>query len=482
MIPEYVYKISEILESNKFDTYLIGGSVRNMLLGHKPKDYDLTTSAHPEEIAKLFPRSVMTNAKFGTVTVLFEDDNKELQEVEITTFRSEKDYAGGRWPSHVEFGVSLEEDLKRRDFTINAMALRLVKIESGKVSYNFINSSDDLHHSTELIDLYDGLSDIKNRIIRCVGDPIERMKEDGLRAMRACRIASIYGFTIEENTLNAIRETWEVAAQISAERIRDEFMQMILKSPKPSVGLELMRVTGLLKLYIPELLEGYKMEHNKFHVHDVYQHFLDTVDIAPAEIRLAALFHDIGKPRSKEGEHFYGHDRVGAEMTKEILQRLKFPKKQIEETVNLVRWHMFFIPNTPHTETNDEDHNVRKTTFQNGWSDAAIRRLIRRVGGHEQLDKLLKLRIADASANPKSSFDPKEVNNLSERIAKIREKEAELKISSLMINGHDLMDLGINEGKEIRKILEDLLERVIEDIELNEKEKLIEIVKKEYVR
>lgn len=480
-IPQFVLNIGEKLESAGFETFLVGGSVRNILLGRPVKDYDLTTNAKPEDIAKIFPKSVTTNAKFGTVLVFGTDEFDQTQTVEITTYRSEKEYVGGRWPSHVEFSSHIEDDLKRRDFTINAIALRISE-EFRILEYVSPDSfADYLLKGDLIVDLFEGRKDLDAGLIRSVGDPVERFTEDGLRSIRACRLASVLGFTIEERTFKGIQETLDVSAMISSTRVRDELIKLLNDSHKPSVGLELMRNSGLLQLFIPELLEGYGMEQNKFHVHDVYQHALDTVDIAPKEIRLAALFHDIGKPRSKDGEHFYGHDKVGAEMTQVILQRLNFPVKQIEETVNLIRWHMFYLPSSPlhyvdeHAHDNDKNH--RTGSFKNGWSDSAIRRMIRRVGGQENIDSLLKLRIADATSNPKSTFDPADIQELSKRIAEIREQDSLISLSDLKISGHDLKSLGVPEGPKMKEILNYLLERVMDNIELNSKAKLEDLVK-----
>lgn len=483
MIPSYVYKVAQKLEENGFEAYLVGGSLRNLIMGYKPKDFDLTTNALPDQIERIFPKSIMTNARFGTVTIMIEDDNGELRSVEVTTFRVEKEYVGGRWPSHVEFTSSLQDDLKRRDFTVNTLALRLIKNKELEFKKFDI---PDLH---KVIDLYGGIEDIKNKIIRAVGDPIERFTEDGLRGLRACRLASVYGFEIEQKTFDAIKKTLNIAAQISKERVRDEFMKLLLESPKPSYGIELMRMSGLLELYIPELLEGYGIEQNRYHVHDVYRHSLDTADIAPPEIRLAALLHDIAKPRCKDGEHFYGHDKEGAKMVREIMTRLKFSNREIENTANLVRWHMFYVPSEENSNPNSNTGQKydkseytskiteRNNTFKEGWSDAAIRRLIIRVGGHEQIDNLIKLRIADALANPKTSFNPNDIQRLAERIAEIREKESLLSIKDLAINGDDLIQMGVKEGPEIKRILNTLLEKVTDDISLNTKENLLNLAK-----
>lgn len=484
MIPNYIHDIADKIVKAGFEVYMVGGSLRNLLMGHRPKDFDLTTSALPEEIQEIFPESIMTNAKFGTVTILVNNEFGELQGVEITTYREEKEYIGGRWPAIVEFTRNIYDDLKRRDYTVNAIAFKLGTPESRS-----INNIEDVKNSKLLLDLFGGITDIERKILRAVGNPVERFTEDGLRPLRGCRIASVYGFEFDDDTFNAIPQTLNVAAQISMERVRNEFMRMIKESPKPSVGIELMRKSGLLKLYIPELLEGYGMEQNRYHVYDVYEHSLKALDIAPVEIRLAALFHDIGKPRCKNGEHFYGHDKVGAEMTRTIMERLKFPKQEIDETVNLVRWHMFYVPKTIVEEDEKTNEDVayriktqeRNALFKLGWSDRAIRRLIIRVGGHDQIDKLIKLRIADALANPRSSFDPTDIELLAQRIAEIREKDSLMSITDLKIKGDDIIALGIKPGPSIKTILEYLLERVIDDINLNNRESLLRLAK-EYIQ
>ncbi len=484
MIPSYIFEVADKLGNYGYEAFLVGGCLRSILMGREPKDFDLTTNALPQQIAEIFPKSILTGSKYGTVTVLIEDSNGEMQNVEVTTYRIEKEYFGGRWPSEVEFTSRLDDDLKRRDFTVNAMALSLSRTNIGEKGL----SRDEI--KIHIIDLFDGIEDLENRIIRAVGDPIERFREDGLRTLRACRLASVYGFTIEPKTLNAIKQTLDITSQISKERARDEITKLVMNSPKPSVGIELMRVTGLLELFIPELMEGYGMEQNEFHVHDVYRHSLDTVDSAPDEIKFAALFHDIGKARTKEGGHFYGHDQEGADMTRQIMTRLKFPKKEIEDTVNLVRWHMFYVPTrkvknevvAPETQEISEKISIEKSErnskFKDGWSDNAIRRMIRNVGGHEQIDKLIKLRITDAVSNPKAGFNPDDIQKLAQRVAEIRQQDSLMNITDLNITGNDLADLGVEKGPKMRKILEELLEMVIDDIELNTRVKLIEEARK----
>ena len=479
LIPQYIKETAKKLQNKGFKVYLVGGPVRDILMGKKPKDYDLTTNAKPAQIAEVFPQSVLTGMHFGTVKAYAVKEDGERDLIDITTFRSEEDYINGRWPTKVEFTSKIEDDLKRRDFTINAMAIDLASDQG------------------ELIDLFEGQKDIRSQIIRAVGNPIERFQEDGLRAFRACRFASTLGFSIEENTFNAIKQSLDIAALVSKERIRIEFVRLLEESPKPSVGLELMRESGLMQLFIPELLEGYGMKQNEFHTHDVYYHELASADVALPRMRLAALLHDIGKPRTKSGKHFYGHDKVGAKMAKEILLRLKFSNSEIEQIAKLIRHHMFFYPENKddfaqrlsyeNDESYDKDlieHNrkaKRDGAFENGWSDNAIRRFLFDIGGFENIDDLIELRIADATSNPKSNFDPDEIRSLQIRVSEILAQENALKVSDLKINGNDLFELGIEAGPKMKEILDELLQKVLDEPELNNKETLIKIVRSQFL-
>ena len=260
-LPNYVQKVGRILLKEGFECFLVGGAVRDIVLGKKPHDYDLATSALPDEMLNMFPKSVSTGAKFGTVIVLVQDEHGETYEVEVTTFRCESGYVDGRWPSSVKFVEDINRDLGRRDFTFNAMAIDLSKLEL---------ESGEEEKEVEIYDPFDGVGDIKKKIVRAVGTPIERFKEDGLRSFKACRMASQFGFSIEPVTLDAIKKSISVAENISMERIRDEFMKMLINSPKPSVGIELMRETGLLQIFLPELLEGFGVEQKLYHADDVY--------------------------------------------------------------------------------------------------------------------------------------------------------------------------------------------------------------------
>jgi poly(A) polymerase/tRNA nucleotidyltransferase (CCA-adding enzyme) len=490
LVPGYVINIAEELQKAGFEAYLVGGSLRDVLLGKEPSDFDVATNAYPEEIEKIFPKSIPTGAKFGTITVVSEDDNGEKFDVEVTTYRSEADYMGGRWPTKVEFTKTIKEDLARRDFTINAMALDLTHLDDVEKSGN-----EDIR--SLIVDPFGGLSDLEDKVIRAVGDPIERFSEDGLRPMRACRIASQLEFKIDPTTFEAIKQTNHITKMVSAERIRDELMKLLLKSPKPSYGLQLMKDTGIMALVIPELLEGIDVTQPQFHVDDVFVHILKTVDAAEDEVKLAALFHDIAKPRTltkdDKGIHFYGHDILGAEMTREIMTRLKFSNSEIERVSNLVRWHMFYYPSEDwrrgnvdkrkyremsKDEIKSEIEKARNKNVAGGWSDGAIRRFIANVGGEENMDQLLKLRIADAVGNPMSDFNPQELDVLAERIAEVRAKDMALKVSDLDITGEDLMrELNLQPGPKLGEILNHLLDQVLEDPLKNEKSQLLELAR-----
>jgi poly(A) polymerase/tRNA nucleotidyltransferase (CCA-adding enzyme) len=414
---------------------------------------------------EILPKAVATGAKFGTVTALVREmDGHPTYEVEITTFRSDEKYVGGRWPSEVEFVRNIDEDLKRRDFTWNAMALDLSQIDL---------DGDAEPKKAKIYDPFDGIQDLDDKLVRAVGDPVERFKEDGLRAYKACRMAAVLEFEIEDETFEAIEKTLSVADQVSMERIRDEFMKIMKGSDKPSVGIEYMRESGLLRLFLPELLEAVDVEQKLYHTHNVYYHLLRTCDVAPKDIRLAALFHDIGKPRKQmPNGHFYGHDLESEEMTKKIMKRMKFSNAQIKKTANLVRNHMFYYPviDEDATQEEREQYEARK------WSDAAVRRFIARVG-EDNIDDLFALRIADATANPDGMFQPEEIEQLQRRISEVRQKDMALKVTDLKIDGNDLQNIGVEPGPKMGEILDKLLDEVIEDPSLNERSTLTNMAK-----
>jgi poly(A) polymerase/tRNA nucleotidyltransferase (CCA-adding enzyme) len=461
VIPEYVQKVGRILTKEGYEAYIVGGALRDIVLGKNPHDYDLATNALPDEMLNMFPKAVSTGVKFGTVIALIQDKHGETHEVEVTTFRSESDYVDGRWPSNVNFVDDIDKDLGRRDFTFNAMALDLSQLELDGREESF---------QVEIYDPYGGVKDIEKKVVRAVGTPLERFKEDGLRAFKACRMAAQLGFDIEEETFEAIKESVPVAAQVSMERIRDEFMKMLLNSPKPSVGIELMRKSGLLSLFMPELLEGVDVEQKLFHAHDVYKHALKTCDVAHDSVKLAALLHDIAKPRTDMGNgHFYGHDKMGANMAEEIMKRMKFSQSEINRVKILIENHMFYYPHVQEDMTDEEKENIEK----HEWTDTAVRRFIQRVG-EENVDDLFKLRLADAQSNPATAFKPEEITILQRRISEVRKQDMALKVTDLRVSGEDLMNIGIEKGPKIGMILNELLDMVVEDPTLNRKDVLLE--------
>jgi len=340
IIPDPVLEVAKTLENKGFSAYLVGGCVRDSLMNRSPKDWDITTDAKPEDIVAAFPKTVYEN-KFGTVTVvnenLGEGESRTLKNIEVTPYRREATYSDQRHPDEVRFCSKLEDDLSRRDFTINALAY------------------DPFRH--ELIDLYGGLKDIKDKTIRTVGNPDERFREDALRLLRAIRFAAELGFTLNIETQKSIFNNAELIKKTSLERIQDEFVK-ILMSNRPMEGINLMSTSGLLKYIIPELEKGIGMEQGGDHIYDVWEHTLLSVQHSadkgwPLHVRLAALLHDIGKTKTRrpgqKGQKiwtFYGHEVVSERMTKEIMQRLKFPVKLIETVLKLARNHMFLPTRT----------------------------------------------------------------------------------------------------------------------------------------
>src|SRR3990172_462801 len=302
-IPTYVNNVADVLVANGYEAYLVGGAVRDIMLDKQPKDFDLATNALPEQIEKLFAKAITTNARFGTVLVVMESRTGERFDVEVTTYRREEEYIGGRGPSKVEFTANIREDLSRRDFTINAIAINLQKIQEPSANAEEV-----------IIDPFGGQQDLQKKLIRAVGDPLERFSEDGLRAYKAARLASELNFEIDSKTFEAIKQTLHIARKISLERIRDEFKKLLYFSARPSVGIELLRVSGLLEIFLPELLDTVGLMQPDWHDDDVYTHSLKTLDLAEDSIKVAALLHDIGKPKTKSdderGIHFYSHDVV----------------------------------------------------------------------------------------------------------------------------------------------------------------------------
>jgi tRNA nucleotidyltransferase (CCA-adding enzyme) len=460
-IPEYVQKVGRILLKEGYEAYVVGGALRDIVMDKKPHDYDLATNALPDEMLNMFPKAVSTGAKFGTVVALVQDKHGETHEVEVTTFRSESEYVDGRWPESVDFVDDIDKDLGRRDFTFNAMALDLSQLE--------LDGLDEPKEG-DIYDPYKGVQDIEKKVVRAVGTPIERFKEDGLRAFKACRMAAQLAFDIEKDTFEGIKESVPIASRVSMERIRDEFMKMLLNSSKPSIGIDLMRQTGLLAIFMPELLESVDVEQKLFHAHDVYWHALKTCDVAHDSVKLAALLHDIAKPRTDMGNgHFYGHDKMGSDLAEQIMKRMKFPQSEIKRVKILIENHMFHYPHVKEDMTDEEKENIEK----HEWTDAAVRRFIQRVG-EENIDDLFKLRLADAQSNPATAFKPDEITILQKRISEVRKQDMALKVTDLQVTGEDLMKIGVKNGPKMGIILNKLLDMVIEDPLLNTKEKLLQ--------
>jgi poly(A) polymerase/tRNA nucleotidyltransferase (CCA-adding enzyme) len=438
LLPKSVIKFAKIFKKNGFELFLVGGAVRDYLLIGKESDFDFATDATPQEVMKLFKSVVPVGIDHGTVMVLFEE-----YEFEVTTFRMDGVYSDARHPDEVKFVRTIDEDLKRRDFTINAFAYNINK--------------------KQIIDLFNGKADLKKRLIRAIGNPQERFKEDALRMLRACRFASQLNFTIEESTLASIKELAGNILKISEERIRDELIKIML-TKKPSISFEYMRITGLMGHILPELLNCYGVIQNKFHKYDVYYHNLYSCDAAPDNnynIRFAALFHDIAKPQTQKNKDdlenensFFNHEVIGARVAGKILKRLKFKKTDINEVTHLIRYHMFY--------------------YTNEWTDGAVRRFIKNVG-IENLDNLFKLRDADRIGNGMKQGIPEIFLEFKERIAKILEIDNAFKIKDLDINGDIIMKrLGLKQGPIIGEILNYLLELVLDDPQLNKQEILID--------
>lgn len=451
-IPKQVIEVLQKIEEAGYEAYIVGGCVRYLIMADPnsdgPSDWDVTTNAKPEEIQKIFPDSFYEN-DFGTVGVKvdrFTPGTHEHDVVEVTTYRIEARYSDKRRPDAVQFANTLEEDLSRRDFTMNALAIRITNLRTC-VDCGF-----------EIIDLFGGQKDIKNKVIRTVGEAEERFDEDALRMMRAVRFHAQLGFAIEKKTLEAIKKLSDNMRHISAERIKDELKKIIL-SDNPADGIEMLHETRLLDFVIPELEKGFGIAQNRHHIHTIYKHCILALKFCPSkklEVRLASLLHDIAKPQTKRGEGefatFYNHDHVGARVARKILQRLKFSNEIIEKVVLLVDNHMFYY--------NPEE-----------VGDASVRRLIKKVG-LENMKDLIDVRIADRLGSGTPKAKPYKLRHLEYLIEKVSKDAVSVKM--LKINGSDLMNnLGLKPGPKIGAILDVLLAEVIEDAARNEKEWLL---------
>jgi putative nucleotidyltransferase with HDIG domain len=451
---------------------VVGGSVRDALLGRRPEDWDLATDARPPRLLEIFPGAVYEN-QFGTVAVRADDGAGDAGATvhEITTFRTDHDYADFRRPHRVEFGDDVRLDLARRDFTVNAIAWGAeapsepgagVASEPGAEAGPGAEAPGEPGPGAEpgtgptatIVDPYGGTGDVEARLLRAVGEPAARFREDALRMVRAVRLAAVLEFQIEPATLAAIRDNAALVAHVSGERVAAE-LGKLLAAVRPSIGLRLMDETGLLDVLLPELAAQRGVAQNKIPGQDLWEHTMGTVDAAPANrpvVRLAGLLHDLGKPATLDDGPFRGHDVVGADMAAALLDRLHLPKSASERVVHLVRHHMF--------------------TYEPEWGDAGVRRFIQRVGV-EAIDDLFALREADnvGSGAPADAWDLAELRT---RVEAELAASAVLDRSRLAVHGDDLMtELGIPAGPRLGRILDELLERVIADPGLNDRATLL---------
>ncbi|MEG1945553.1 MAG: CCA tRNA nucleotidyltransferase [Lachnospiraceae bacterium] len=435
-LPDKVTTIINTLQGAGFEAYAVGGCVRDSLLGRDPKDWDITTSAKPEQVKSLFSKTIDTGIQHGTVTIMLGKEG-----FEVTTYRVDGIYEDARHPKEVAFTVNLAEDLKRRDFTINAMA------------YN---------EQEGLIDIFQGKEDLHNKIIRCVGNPIHRFTEDALRMMRAVRFAAQLGFSIDAKTLNAIRPLSENLSKISGERIQIELVKLLV-SDNPKT-FQTVYETGMSRVFLPEFDALMNTpQNNPHHCYNVGEHTLTAIDNIGKDkvLRLTMLLHDIAKPLCKtideEGiYHFYGHPQKGAWMAQQILRRLKFDNDTIYKVTALIQWH-------------DDNPPISKKS---------VRFAVYRIG-LQQYPALFEVKRADNLA--KSSYQRKEkmayVDQYEQCYEEIMEQQECLSLRELAVTGKDLIALGMKPGKKIGETLTWLLEYVLEYPQNNIKERLIEQVK-----
>lgn len=456
-----ILKTIKDIEQSGFEAYLVGGSVRDLILGQAIHDLDFTTDARPEELLRIFPTAKYEN-DFGTVIYPIKDRHQAVLAVlEITTYRRESGYRDHRRPDQIIFEKDLTEDLKRRDFTINALALRPVGKKAGQYGAEILAVGQiPLLGSGqwELLDLFGGLGDIKNKIIRAVGEPLDRFKEDALRMMRAVRFSAQLGFSLEAKTERAIVKMAGSLKFVAKERIKDELIK-ILASNNPAGGIEKMYRTKLLQYIIPELLVGVAWKQNHHHIYSVFKHNLLSLKYCPSskwQVRLAALLHDVGKPKSSkiiQGQTtFHNHEYIGARMTEKIMTRLKFSRADIDLVVNLVKNHMFY-------------YQVGEVTA------TSVRRLIAKTG-QDNLKDLIDLRIADRLGSGTPKAKPYKLRHLQYMMEKVQNDPISVKM--LKING-DLMikKLKMKPGPKMGAILDVLLAEVIDRPELNEARHLL---------
>ncbi len=423
------------------EAYVVGGAVRDLVRRVKPDDYDLATSATPEQVKRLFRRVVPTGIEHGTVTVLTSDES-----LEVTTFRVESAYTDGRHPDSVQFVTTIEEDLARRDFTINGMALDPVQ--------------------ERFLDPFGGEADLQTGTIRAIGNPDERFAEDALRLLRAVRFATQLQFHIEPDTWEALTRASHTLQRVSYERTRDE-LNKILASERPTVGFRLMSRGGLLQVILPELAAGVGIEQRGDHRFDVFEHSILTCESAPKDnmtVRLAALLHDIAKPATlsvdADGNRtFYRHDQESADQAQSLLRRLRYPNTVIDQVTHLIRQHMF--------------------AYTPDWTDAAVRRFLARVG-LQNVENLFALRQADSYAQRGSRVDFRTLLTFRDRITEILANDHALNRKDLAVNGHDLATIDIPPGPAMGTVIDHLFETVLDDPKQNTRPQLLKIARTFY--
>ncbi len=435
-IPAQVLDLCARLAERGKRGWIVGGCVRDLLLGRAISDWDVATDARPEEVQRIFPRTIPTGIQHGTVMVMLGGHGYE-----VTTLRGETTYSDGRRPDAVHFVDDIVRDLARRDFTVNAIALEPT---TGNV-----------------IDPFEGQKDLAARVLRAVGVPSERFGEDGLRVLRAARFVATLEMDLDPATEQAIGPSLDTFRKVSAERVRDEWVKT-MKAKRPSRAFEVMRTTGILGVTCPELLEGVGMEQNKWHAYDVWRHGMECMDACTGDpiLRIAALLHDVGKPKSRafsdktQDFTFYEHERIGAEMAEPICQRLRFSNDERARIVALVRHHLFH--------------------YDGKWNDAAVRRWIKRVTS-ERLEDLYRLNEADVRSKGRDcEADIAALTALKAHVEKVIAEGAALTTRDLRINGKDLMkELGLAPGPILGEILTQLLEDVLSDPAVNEREELL---------
>ena len=441
-LPDGVRHVLESLLAHGADAALVGGGVRDAVRGERPTDWDVATSAPPETVTSLFPRSTWEN-RFGTVTVLPDRDGEPA--VEVTTFRIEGAYRDRRRPESVRWGSSLADDLARRDFTVNAIGWVPLDLVTGR---------------GRLVDPHDGAGDLRRGVLRAVGDPDERIAEDALRMVRAVRFATRFGLRLDEPTAAAIRRSAAAAAGLSGERLNDELRRILSGESRPSDAFVLMEELGLLAVVLPELAALRGVPQAKTMPGDALDHSLRTVDaLPPADpvLRLAGLLHDLGKATTLADGHFIGHERAGAEIAEGVLRRLRASRAESARVVRLVRHHMF--------------------AYTPDWTDAAVRRFVRRVGS-DLLEDLYALRRADNAASGAREPAQGGTAELRERAARAVAGDP-LGPGQLAVDGHDLVrELGIEPGPEVGRLLAGLMEAVLDDPALNGREALLALARR----